>query len=64
MNKIMELVKSRKAWQAIIAFVLGIWGFYEGQINAGELLALYAVVGGLWANAQAKVDAAKVALNQ
>ncbi len=61
MNKLMELVKSRKAMGSVLSLAGGVWGWLEGEISTEVLVGLVTVVIGFWQNAQAKVDAAKIA---
>ena len=61
MNKLMELVKSRKAIGAVISLVGAFWGWMEGEVSTEVLIGLVTAVVGFWQQAQAKVDAAKIA---
>lgn len=60
MNKLMELVKSRKAMGAMGSLALAIWGYVSGEVSTEVLIVAVTAVVGFWQQAQAKVDAAKI----
>lgn len=64
MNKLTELLKSRKALGAMLSLVGAFWGWLEGEVTTEVLIGLVTVVIGFWQQAQAKVDAAKVLAKQ
>ncbi len=64
MDKLMELVKSRKAMGAVVSLALATWGWIQGEVTTEVLIGLVTVVIGFWQQAQAKVDAAKIVMEQ
>lgn len=61
MDKLKELLTSRKALSAIGALLVGVWGYMEGDVSTEVLMGYVTIVVGFWQQAQSKVDAAKIA---
>jgi uncharacterized protein YqgC (DUF456 family) len=59
MEKLKELIKSRKFWAAVFAAALAIWGFFAGEVTAEMAIGAVIVVVGFWQTAQSRVDAAR-----
>jgi len=56
MNKLTELMKSRKFWGLAVGLVFDVAGFMTGTIDANVAMAGGVALIGLWQQAQAKVD--------
>ena len=60
MDKLKELLASRKFWALLVGLVFDIIAWAKGAVSSEVAMAGVVALIGLWQQAQAKVDANKV----